>query len=143
MRGEPGEDAAVLIGVVPGVMPDAGVLLIGDIHAKVLHGLDPAAADFDRDGAVGAAMEEVDGHVGGVDGKGGVEAGIGRTDRGDGSPNVGMVQAKQQRTHATHGKAGEVDAILVDGEAALDIAKHVEHVGFGHGLIGHGAAAIG
>ena len=142
LLGEPSEDPAILIGVVPGVVADSRVLLICDLHVEVLHRLHPAPADLNRDSPVGVAGEEVDGHVRGVDGEGRIEAGVGWTDRGDGGPDIGMVQTKQQRAHAAHGESGEVDAVLVDWEASLDVAQHVKDVGFGHGLIGHGAAAL-
>ena len=138
--GEPGEDAQIAVGVVPGIVKDAGVLDVLGRRAGIEQASLPGARGCGGRGRVERPMEQTDGQVERV-GRQFLTAGNGeRAHRRHGGPHVGTRQRQPQRAAAAHRDAGQIDAVLVDGIAPLHLGQHVVDVLFGDALVAHGAA---
>src|ERR1051325_270372 len=123
MLQEPRIQLGRCVGLVPGVVLDAGVLGVLGIAARVLERLDHGPRFLDADGLVGVAVEAPAGDV--------LELGRGlriaaAADGRDGGPAFRMGGGEAPGAEAAHRQAGEVDAFLVGLVVLLDFVEDGE-----------------
>jgi hypothetical protein len=138
--GEPFEDLGVGVGVVPGVVPDTGIFNVLNVDADIEETFLEVAELARRDEGIEFSRIDTEWDVRGVREEFVDAVGKNRANSGDRGPEIRAGEGEAQGGTTPGRNAGKVNAVLVDGEAALQVRKHFVDVALGNASCGKGAS---